>query len=66
MKNPSFGIKFPRHIYRNRAWNDSGNAPEIITGEKHPCVNLLKNSFGSVARKARFNNPQYPETYMCT
>ena len=53
-----------RHIYRKRARNDSGNPPEIITGEKHPCVNLLKNSFGSVARKARFHNPQYPKTDM--
>ena len=48
--------------HRNREWNDSGNPPEIITGEKHPRVNLLKNSFGSVARKAWFHNPQYPKT----
>ena len=34
--------------------------PIIITGEKHPCVDLLKNSLGSISRETRFNNPQHP------
>ena len=36
------------------------SAPEVIRGEKHPRVNLLKNSFGSVPRKTWLHSPQYP------
>ena len=39
----------------------ANSAPEIIRGEKHPCVNLLKNSFGSVPRKTWLHNTKYPK-----
>ena len=34
--------------------------PVIITGEKHPCVDLLKNSLGGISRETKFDNPQHP------